>query len=164
MTTSCHEEDYRRVVHETGPTHWIPDTDIEIIRAAQARPAAATCALRFRRHAESRPRGLAGSHGPDDGRDPRSHRHRESPEALRRAVRQFVMQSYRQADDLPDDPPGRRGPAGAAGRPRIRSVYKQMYHDRLMERIAGRREALRSGRIRARRRCSSRIRWNCSTS
>jgi phosphoglycolate phosphatase-like HAD superfamily hydrolase len=72
---------------------------------------------------------------------------RESTEELRRSVLEFVMQlngkqtiyqMIRLAEEV-----RRRG-----GRPEEPLVYKQRYHDRLMERIEGRRESLRSGRIR----------------
>jgi phosphoglycolate phosphatase-like HAD superfamily hydrolase len=70
---------------------------------------------------------------------------RESPEALGRLVREFVMQlngkqtiyqMIRLAEEV-----RRRG-----GAPQDPLMYKQQYHERLMQRIAGRREALRSGR------------------
>lgn len=69
----------------------------------------------------------------------------EAPEELGRLAGEFVMQltgkqtiyqmirlaeEVRKRDGTPQEP----------------VVYKQMYHDRLMERIAGRREDLRSGR------------------
>jgi len=71
---------------------------------------------------------------------------RESPDALYRLVYDFVMQlngkqtiyqMIRLAEEV-----RRRG-----GVPREPTEYKQMYHDRLLERIAGRREDLRAGRV-----------------
>ncbi|OHB67011.1 MAG: haloacid dehalogenase [Planctomycetes bacterium RBG_13_63_9] len=70
---------------------------------------------------------------------------RESEATLHDAVSEFVMQltgkqtiyqMIRLADEV-----RRRGAT-----PQEPTVYKQMYHDRLMQRIAGRREALRSGK------------------
>ncbi len=72
---------------------------------------------------------------------------RESADELQRGVLEFVMQlngkqtiyqMIRLADEV-----RRRG-----GRAEEPLVYKQRYHDRLMARIEGRRESLRSGRIR----------------
>lgn len=69
----------------------------------------------------------------------------ESPESLERLAREFIMeltgkqtiyQMLRLADEVT-----KRG-----GTPKTPLEYKQIYHDRLMERITGRREALRSGR------------------
>jgi len=71
----------------------------------------------------------------------------ERPEALERLVFGFVMelngkqtiyQMIRLAEEI-----RRRG-----GRPEDPLVYKKRYHARLMDRIADRREALRSGRLR----------------
>ncbi len=68
----------------------------------------------------------------------------ESPEALARVASDFVMelngkqtiyQMIRLAEEV-----RLRG-----GKPKDPAVYKRWYHERLMERIAGRREALRSG-------------------
>lgn len=70
----------------------------------------------------------------------------ESDEAIERIVRDFVTeltgkqtiyQMIRLAEEIK-----KRG-----GKPDDPAVYKQMYTDRLMERIASRREALRSGRL-----------------
>ena len=65
----------------------------------------------------------------------------ESAEDLCRHCHRLRHAAERQADHLPDDPAGRGG-----SRPRRRRrgeplVYKRTYHDRLMERIAARREA-----------------------
>jgi phosphoglycolate phosphatase-like HAD superfamily hydrolase len=71
----------------------------------------------------------------------------ESPETLHKIVYDFIMelngkqtiyQMIRLADEVT-----KRG--GVAQEP---SVYKQLYHDRLMERISSRRENLRLGRTR----------------
>lgn len=68
----------------------------------------------------------------------------ETPQQLHHMTREFVMeltgkqtvyQMIRLADEV-----RKRG-----GQPKDPLEYKQIYHDRLMERIAGRREALRSG-------------------
>ncbi|NQT38281.1 MAG: HAD family hydrolase [Planctomycetes bacterium] len=55
--------------------------------------------------------------------------------------KQTIYQMIRLAEEV-----GRRG-----GVPEEPIAYKQMYHERLMQRIAGRREALRSGRVEPRR-------------
>lgn len=71
---------------------------------------------------------------------------RESPEELARLVSQFVMQltgkqtiyqMLRLAEEV-----RRRG-----GEPKDPAEYKQTYHDRLMERIAARRESLANGSV-----------------
>ncbi|NQU20261.1 MAG: HAD family hydrolase [Candidatus Nealsonbacteria bacterium] len=70
----------------------------------------------------------------------------ESPETLRELVIEFVMQlngkqtiyqMIRLAEEV-----RRRG-----GRPEDPLAYKQIYHERLMERIDGRRDALRCGEV-----------------
>ncbi|HUP87760.1 MAG TPA: hypothetical protein VM100_00265, partial [Longimicrobiales bacterium] len=70
----------------------------------------------------------------------------ESPDTLHKIAYDFVMeltgkqtiyQMIRLADEVT-----KRG-----GTPQEPGVYKQMYHDRLMERISSRRENLRLGRI-----------------
>jgi phosphoglycolate phosphatase-like HAD superfamily hydrolase len=70
----------------------------------------------------------------------------ESPQVLTDLAREFVMeltgkqtiyQMIRLAEEV-----SRRG-----GTPKEPIEYKQMYHDRLMQRIASRREALRSGQV-----------------
>lgn len=69
----------------------------------------------------------------------------ESPDALRRHCREFVMrlngkQTIYQMIQLADEVRAR------GGVPREPAEYKREYHARLMERIARRREALRDGR------------------
>lgn len=153
MSFECYEEDYRRVAQPAAAAVFLPGTQIEIIRQPP----------RLEGHALSRP-------------DPPRHvlldfdgtlsliregwpqvmvpmmvevlqatGTGESAESLRQHVLEFVMelngkqtiyQMIRLAEEV-----RRRG-----GTPEEPLVYKQVYHERLMNRIAGRRDALASGR------------------
>ena len=106
--TDNHEKDYRRVVDQVGPTRLLPGTEIEIIRQPSRRKP---------RHVLFDFDGtlsLIREGWPEvmvplmvevlqaTGTD-------ESPEALRDAGHRVRQRADRQADDLPDDPPGRGG-------------------------------------------------------
>ena len=142
---ACHEEDYRRVAEPPAAARLLSGTLIEIVREAAGRPI---------RHAvfdfdgtlslirEGWPQVMV----PMMVEVLRATGSREPPEALEGLVLDFVMQlngkqtiyqMFRLAEEV-----RRRG-----GTPEDPLVYKKQYHDRLMERIGGRREALRSGRV-----------------
>jgi phosphoglycolate phosphatase len=141
-----HEEDYRRVVKDVGPTHFLPGSRVEIIHHVDG--------IRPPRHVlfdfdgtlslvrEGWPKVMIPmmvevlqATGTD-----------ESADTLGQLALDFVMQlngkqtiyqMIRLAEEV-----RKRG-----GTPEEPLVYKQRYHDRLMARIAGRREALRAGRV-----------------
>ena len=143
--SAAHEEDYRRVVEAPAATRWLPGSSVEIAREAAGRPI---------RHAvfdfdgtlslirEGWPQVMV----PMMVEVLRATGSGESPGALQALVLDFVMelngkqtiyQMLRLAEEV-----RRRG-----GTPQEPLVYKQRYHERLMERIGGRREALRAGRV-----------------
>jgi phosphoglycolate phosphatase len=148
-TPDNHEEDYRRVVEQVGPTERLPGTVIEIIRAPRRQSPPRHVLFDF-----DGTLSLIREGWPDvmvplmvevlqaTGTD-------EPPEALRAVCREFVTeltgkqtiyQMIRLAEEV-----GKRG-----GVPEDPVVYKQRYLDRLDARIAGRRQGLREGRIAAR--------------
>ena len=145
MTAECHEEDYRRLVEETGTTHFLPGTGVEIIRRLSRREPPRHVVFDFDGTLSLIREGWPQVMVPMMVEILQAAGTDEPADALRHMVFEFVMQlngkqtiyqMIRLAEEV-----RRRG--GTAEEP---SVYKQMYHDRLMERIAGRREALRSGK------------------
>jgi len=147
MDSNQHERDYQRVVDEIGPARFLADTDVEIVRAPACDRPPRHVLFDFDGTLSLIREGwpevmvpmmveILAATGTD-----------ESAEQLRQIAMRFVMgltgkqtiyQMIRLVEEI-----GRRG--GEAEDP---AVYKQMYHDRLMERIVGRREALRSGEVR----------------
>ena len=143
-TANSHEEDYRRVVEQPAATRFLPGSTVEIVREATRRPP---------RHAvfdfdgtlslvrEGWPQVMVPmmveilqATGTDE---PANVLHDLAFEfVMQLNGKQTIYQMIRLAEEVrlrgaePDDP----------------MVYKQMYHERLMERIAGRREALRTGK------------------
>jgi len=145
MHCDCHEEDYRRVVEGPGSTRFLPDSDVEIVgRFVPRRPPGHVLfdfdgTLSLIR--EGWPKVMVSMMV----EVLRATGTAESSRRLQQTVFEFVMelngkqtihQMIRLAEEVrhrgatPDDP----------------LVYKRIYHDRLMQRIAGRREALRSGK------------------
>jgi phosphoglycolate phosphatase-like HAD superfamily hydrolase len=162
QSTDFSEQDYHRVAGEVRSQGLLPGTSIEIIRPVSGRVALAS-------------RQCLGERGQDARATPPRHvlfdfdgtlsliregwvnvmvpmmvevlsatGTDEPPEALAAVAREFVTeltgkqtiyQMMRLAEEVV-----RRG-----GVPEDPAVYKERYHGRLMERIAGRREALRSG-------------------
>ena len=121
MTGSCHEEDYRRVVHETGPTRTIPHTGIEIIRPPALDRPPRHVLFDFDGTLSLIREGWPEVMIPLMVEILRPPARGESPEATAQPVCRFRHRPDRQADDLPDDPAGRgggpprraaRGPAG----------------------------------------------------
>ena len=147
MSSDYYEEDYRRVVDQAGPTRFLPGSGVEIMREPpRGRPPEHVLfdfdgTLSLIR--EGWPQVMVPmmveilqATGTD-----------ESPDQLYHLAFEFVMQlngkqtiyqMIRLAEEV-----RRRG-----GTPEEPIEYKRRYHDRLMERIAGRREALRSGEVR----------------
>jgi phosphoglycolate phosphatase-like HAD superfamily hydrolase len=141
-----HEQDYRRVVKEVGPTRFLPGSRVEIIHQFEGR-----CPPRHALFDFDGTLSLVREGWPKvmipmmvevlqaTGTD-------ESADALGELALEFVMelngkqtiyQMIRLAEEVQ-----KRG-----GAPEESLVYKQRYHDRLMARIAGRREALREGTV-----------------
>jgi len=147
MPEANYEEDYKRVVDEVGSTKFLPGTGIEIIRDLPRRKPLRHALFDFDGTLSLIREGWPEVMVPlmveilqATGTD-------ESPEKLHELALGFVMtlngkqtiyQMMRLAEEVrargsvPEDP----------------LVYKQQYHDRLMERITARREALRQGRVR----------------
>jgi phosphoglycolate phosphatase-like HAD superfamily hydrolase len=145
MSAAYFEEDYRRVA-DTGKTlGFLAGSGIEIIRRLDRRAPPRHVLFDFDGTLSLIRQGWIDVMAPmmvevlqDAGAN-------EPPEVLDRLVREFIMeltgkqtiyQMIRLADEV-----RRRG-----GTPEDPLHYKAIYHERLMDRIAGRREALRSGR------------------
>ncbi|MBN2021980.1 MAG: HAD family hydrolase [Pirellulales bacterium] len=142
-----HEDDYRAVVGDVGPTACLPGTAIEIIRPRQNRRPPRYALFDFDGTVSLIREGWTEvmvammvevlQATPTD----------ESAETLAAVAKEFVgeltgkqtiYQMIRLAEEVQ-----RRG-----GTPEDPQHYKQRYHDRLMARIAHRRERLRSGEAR----------------
>ena len=146
MNSDYLEEDYARVVGQIGPARYLPGTSIEIVREPHRREPPNHVLFDFDGTLSLIREGWPEVMVPmmvevlaDTGTD-------ESPADLRDLAFEFVMQlngkqtiyqMIRLAEEV-----RKRG-----GTPREPPVYKQIYHDRLMERISHRREALRSGSV-----------------
>jgi phosphoglycolate phosphatase len=148
MMATYFEEDYRPVAAHTGPGRFLPHSQVEIIRDVVLREPLRHVLFDFDGTLSLIREGwmevmvpmmveILAATGTD-----------ESPQTLDTLTREFVMeltgkqtiyQMMRLAEEV-----RQRG-----GTPADPLVYKQMYHDRLMERITDRREALRSGRASA---------------
>lgn len=145
MSADWHEDDYRRVVEPPGPTRFLPETGVEIVRDPIRQGPPRHVLFDFDGTLSLIREGWPEVMVPmmvevlqETGTD-------ESPQALNELAYEFVMelngkqtiyQMIRLAEEV-----RRRG-----GRSEEPVVYKQTYHERLMRRIEGRREALRSGK------------------
>jgi len=145
MNSENREEDYRRVVDDLGPAHFLPGSSVEVVRRAQRPRPPRHVLFDFDGTLSLIRQGWPEVMVPMMVEVLRATGTDESPEALHDLVFEFVMQlngkqtiyqMIRLAEEV-----RRRG-----GRPEEPLRYKQAYHDRLMERISGRREALRCGR------------------
>lgn len=141
------EQDYKRTVKTVGGTCFLPQTHIEIIREPDLAEPPDHVLFDFDGTLSLVREGWPEVMVPmmvevlsETGSD-------ESPDALYTLAFDFVMrlngkqtiyQMIRLAEEV-----AKRG-----GSPREPLEYKQIYHNRLMERIHSRREGLRSGRIR----------------
>jgi len=146
VDVSCHEDDYQRLVETPAEARFLPDSAVEVIRQPPREPPRHVLfdfdgTLSLIREGWPQvmvPMMVEVLEATGSG---------EPAEALRKLVFEFVMQlngkqtiyqMIRLAAEV-----RRRG-----GTPEEPLFYKQRYHQRLMERIAGRREGLRTGRIR----------------
>jgi phosphoglycolate phosphatase len=146
MASECYEHDYQRVVEKIGPTRFLPNTAIEIIRELPHRGPPKHVLFDFDGTLSLIREGWPEVMVPMMVEVLQATSTGESAEDLRRLAHNFVMelngkqtiyQMIRLAEEV-----RRRG-----GTPQDPMAYKQVYHDRLMQRIAGRHEALRTGRV-----------------
>jgi phosphoglycolate phosphatase-like HAD superfamily hydrolase len=148
MEADSHEDDFHRVVHDLGPARFLPDSGVEIVRALSLRQVPQHALFDFDGTLSLIREGWPAVMVPMMVEILQATGTSESNEELSHVAYQFVMdltgkqtiyQMIRLAEEV-----RRRG-----GTPQDPLAYKQLYHDRLAERIAGRHEALRSGRARA---------------
>ncbi len=142
----CHEADYRRTADLGAPTRVLPGTAIEVVRPVQLDFPPEHVLFDFDGTLSLIREGWPQVMVPLMVEVLEQTGTGESSECLARVANDFVMelngkqtiyQMIRLAEEV-----RLRG-----GEPEEPTVYKQRYHDRLMDRIAGRREALRSGSI-----------------
>jgi phosphoglycolate phosphatase len=145
MNAGWHEEDYRRVVEDVGPARLLPDSGVEVVRRPERLGPPKHVLFDFDGTLSLIRQGWPEVMVPMMVEVLQATGTDESPRALRDLVFEFVMQlngkqtiyqMIRLAEEV-----RKRG-----GRPEEPLRYKQVYHERLMERIAGRRDALRCGR------------------
>ncbi len=139
-----YEEDYRPVAPERVDSHFLPGSSVEIVHARGDRRPPRHALFDFDGTLSLVRQGWMDVMTPMMVEVLRATGTGETPQQLHHMTREFVMeltgkqtvyQMIRLADEV-----RKRG-----GQPKDPLEYKQIYHDRLMERIAGRREALRSG-------------------
>jgi phosphoglycolate phosphatase-like HAD superfamily hydrolase len=143
-----HETDYRRRVTEIGPTRFLPQTSIEIVREVALTEPPQHAVFDFDGTLSLIREGWPEVMVPLMVEVLRGTGTGESDDELARLSLDFIMQlngkqtiyqmirladEVRQRGGVPEDP----------------LVYKQRYHDRLLDRINHRREGLRSGRVTA---------------
>lgn len=145
MKADFYEADYRRAVAGDDTLGLLPGTSIEIVRRIPPRPAPRHALFDFDGTLSLIREGWMDVMVPMMVEVLQETGTGETADALAMLVRDFVTeltgkqtiyQMIRLAEEV-----HRRG-----GTPLDPPVYKEIYHDRLMVRIAGRREALRSGR------------------
>ncbi len=144
MTATFYEDDYRPVSAACTAGHFLPGTDIEIIRPIHRQELPRHVLFDFDGTLSLIREGWVEIMVPLLVETLMATGTTESAESIERLVREFVMeltgkqtiyQMIRLAEEVK-----KRG-----GTPLEPAEYKQMYHDRLMEKIASRREALRLG-------------------
>lgn len=140
------EENYRRTVDDIGPTRLLPATKIEIIREFAPGEPPEHVLFDFDGTLSLIREGWPEVMVPMMVEILQATGTRESAEDLYQLAHKFVMelngkQTIYQMIQLADEVRRRGGDA------REPAHYKQMYHDRLMERIGSRREDLRAGRV-----------------
>jgi phosphoglycolate phosphatase-like HAD superfamily hydrolase len=147
MSAGYLEEDYQPTVAPPASTRLLDGTQIEIVRQAPRREPPRHVLFDFDGTLSLVREGWPEVMVPMMVEVLQATGTQESAEQLRQSVFEFVMQlngkqtiyqMIRLADEV-----RRRG-----GQPEEPQFYKQLYHDRLMARIEGRRESLRSGRMR----------------
>jgi len=145
MSTGFYEEDFQRVALASEKHPFLPETSIEIVRPLGGREPPKHVLFDFDGTLSLVREGWMDVMVPLMVEILAATRSGESREQLTAVARDFVTeltgkqtvyQMIRLAEEV-----HKRG-----GRPEEPLVYKRAYHDRLMARIAGRREALRSGR------------------
>ncbi|MGB9626775.1 MAG: HAD family hydrolase [Phycisphaerae bacterium] len=138
------EKDYQRIVAAVGPTRFLPGTAIEIVREVRRDRPPEHVLFDFDGTLSLIREGWPEVMVPMMVEMLRQTGTDESPQRLYKLVHDFVMelngkqtiyQMIRLAEEI-----RQRG-----GTPREPLEYKKIYHDRLMERIRSRREALQSG-------------------
>jgi len=145
MTTGYYEADYQRVASASENYPFLPGTRIEIVRAPVGREPPRHVLFDFDGTLSLIREGwvdvmvplmveVLAATGTDEPRERLAAVARDFVTEL--TGKQTIYQMIRLAEEV-----RKRG-----GTPEDPTVYKEIYHDRLMERIAGRREALRSGR------------------
>ena len=121
MVSDCHEEDYRRVVGDVGPTRTLPHTAVEIVRPRVSAQPPRHVLFDFDGTLSLIREGWPEVMIPLMVEIAPGHRHGRIAGRAAAAVHRFRHGPDRQADDLPDDPAGRgdrpprrpaRGPAG----------------------------------------------------
>ena len=147
MESTWYEEDYRPMAQASGATRFLPGSNVEIVRELPRRQPPRHVVFDFDGTLSLIREGWPDVMVPMMVEVLRETPTSESPEDLSRLVSEFVMnltgkQTIYQMLRLAEEVRSR------GGVPKEPTAYKQMYHDRLMERIAARREALRSGRAR----------------
>lgn len=144
--SNFHEADYRSTVSSETTLGFLPGTKIELIRRRQATEPPGHVIFDFDGTLSLIREGWPEIMVPMMAEFLRDTGTSESTEDLHRLAHEFVMelngkqtiyQMIRLAEEI-----RKRG-----GRPLDPVEYKRIYHERLMERIVGRREALRSGRL-----------------
>lgn len=146
MPEELHEPDYHRVTDTSLDGRFLPGTSIEIVRPRCHREPPRNVLFDFDGTLSLIREGWPEVMVPMMVEVLRATGTDESPEELGRLAHEFVMQlngkqTIYQMIHLAEEV-RRRG-----GTPEEPLVYKERYHERLLERIAGRREALRSGRV-----------------
>ncbi len=143
---TVHEEDYQRRVSDIGVTHFLPGSTVEIIRNVQLDQPPQYALFDFDGTLSLIREGWPNVMVPlmvEVLKETGTH---ESDEELSSLVMKFVMeltgkQTIYQMNRLAEEIEKRGGNAADPVK------YKHRYHERLMERIRHRREALRSGEI-----------------
>jgi len=142
--SGAHEEDYTRRVAQTGPTRFLPGTTVEIIREVKLAAPPRFALFDFDGTLSLVREGWPDVMIPMMVEELAATGTKESPADLAALARNFVMQlngkqTIYQMIRLTEEISAR------GGTPRDPLDYKQKYHDRLMERIAKRRQALEQG-------------------
>ena len=147
MTQNNLEADYRRTIAEVGPTRCLDGTGVEVVRDLPEREPPRHVLFDFDGTLSLVREGWPEVMVPMMVEILQATDTDESPQQLHDLVLEFVMQlngkqTIYQMIRLAEEVKARESV------PEEPVVYKQIYHDRLMERIAGRRDALRSGEAR----------------
>jgi len=145
MNPNHYEEDYCRTVDHSGPKRYLPGSNVEIIRDLGRREPPRHFLFDFDGTLSLIREGWPEVMVPMMVDVLKTTGTAETTEALHDLVYEFVMelngkQTIYQMIRLAEEVEGR------GGKPEEPAVYKQRYHDRLMARIAARRERLRSDR------------------